>query len=341
MKQVIKNYAFNAAARTITLSDFSGGQPVLLERLALITDTTTNKILYNFADSSLATAAVSSNNVITLSTLQGGEANTDKLRIDYDTVTGDTSYDSQTVSGTVGATQSGTWTVQPGNTANTTAWKVDASSVAVPVTDNGGSLTVDGTVTANAGSGTFNIQSNASVNLAQVAGGTAITSGVTGSQAIGGDTANGSSDAGNPVKIGGVGKTANPSAVTDGQRVNALFDKLGKQVVVPAIRDLVGDQVTTITSSTVATIIVTGVGSTFLDLTSLVLTNISATASEVQLLDDDGTTIRAVFHVPAGDTRGAVFTTPFKMVTAGNTWKLKTVTSIASLKVTAQFIKNT
>ena len=55
----------------------------------------------------------------------------------------------------VQAAQSGTWTVQPGNTANTTAWKVDASSVAVPVTDNSstlsvddgaGSLTVDGTV---------------------------------------------------------------------------------------------------------------------------------------------------------------------------------------------------
>jgi len=41
------------------------------------------------------------------------------------------------------ATQAGTWTVQPGNTANTTAWKVDASSVPVPITDNGGSLTVD------------------------------------------------------------------------------------------------------------------------------------------------------------------------------------------------------
>lgn len=46
----------------------------------------------------------------------------------------------------VQATQSGTWTVQPGNTPNTTAWKVDASSVAVPVTDNSGSLTVDAPV---------------------------------------------------------------------------------------------------------------------------------------------------------------------------------------------------
>ena len=45
-------------------------------------------------------------------------------------------------SGTVAATQSGTWTVQPGNTANTTAWKVDGSAVTQPVS---------GTVTANAG----------------------------------------------------------------------------------------------------------------------------------------------------------------------------------------------
>jgi len=40
---------------------------------------------------------------------------------------------SVTASGTVAATQSGTWTVQPGNTANTTAWKVDGSAVTQPV----------------------------------------------------------------------------------------------------------------------------------------------------------------------------------------------------------------
>jgi hypothetical protein len=42
----------------------------------------------------------------------------------------------------VPASQSGTWTVQPGNTANTTAWKVDGSAVTQPVS---------GTVTANEG----------------------------------------------------------------------------------------------------------------------------------------------------------------------------------------------
>jgi hypothetical protein len=45
-------------------------------------------------------------------------------------------------SGTVTATQSGTWTVQPGNTANTTAWLV---------TGTGGTFPVTGTITANIG----------------------------------------------------------------------------------------------------------------------------------------------------------------------------------------------
>ncbi len=35
----------------------------------------------------------------------------------------------------VPSSQSGTWTVQPGNTANTTAWKVDGSAVTQPVSD--------------------------------------------------------------------------------------------------------------------------------------------------------------------------------------------------------------
>lgn len=49
----------------------------------------------------------------------------------------------------VQAAQSGTWTVQPGNTANTTAWKVDGSAVTQPVS---------GTVAATQ-SGTWNIGS--------------------------------------------------------------------------------------------------------------------------------------------------------------------------------------
>ena len=69
-------------------------------------------------------------------TVQGVTSMT-PLKVDGSAVT-------QPVSGTVSAnaTQTGTWTVQPGNTANTTAWKVDGSAVTQPVS---------GTVTANQG----------------------------------------------------------------------------------------------------------------------------------------------------------------------------------------------
>jgi hypothetical protein len=103
----------------------------------------------------------------------------------------------------------------------------------------------------------------------------------------------------------------------------------------------VSDQNTTITASTSATTIVSAVAATYCDLLSLVLTNTSATGTEVQLFNDDGTTIRNVFYVPANDTRGIVFSVPFTQAAVNVTWKLKTVTSITSLKITAQFAKNT
>jgi hypothetical protein len=65
--------------------------------------------------------------------------------------------------------QSGTWTVQPGNTANTTAWKVDGSAVTQPVS---------GTVGI---SGTIAITANSAVNVAQINGVTPLMgNGVTG-----------------------------------------------------------------------------------------------------------------------------------------------------------------
>lgn len=50
------------------------------------------------------------------------------------------------------AIQSGTWTVQPGNTANTTAWKVDGSAVKQPVTvPNATTVTIITATTAATG----------------------------------------------------------------------------------------------------------------------------------------------------------------------------------------------
>jgi hypothetical protein len=67
----------------------------------------------------------------TLSTLDGKVPS--NLTVTSTRLLVDGSGVTQPVSGTVAATQTGTWTVQPGNTSNTTAWKVDGSAVTQPV----------------------------------------------------------------------------------------------------------------------------------------------------------------------------------------------------------------
>jgi hypothetical protein len=170
-----------------------------------------------------------------------------------------------TVDGTVAATQSGTWTVQPGNTANTTAWKVDASSVAVPITDNAGSLTVDGSVTVtqatgtnlhtvidsgtvstitnvvhvddNAGSltvdGTVSITANSSVNVAQIAGTNTVTAtagvqkvGISGATAVTMDSADNAAAPANGIMSSGVYSTTIP-ALTSGNAGQIRLDSTG------------------------------------------------------------------------------------------------------------------
>lgn len=68
----------------------------------------------------------------------------------------------QPVSGTVAATQSGTWTVQPGNTANTTAWKVDGSAVTQPIS---GTVSISGTSPVSGTVAVSNLPTTADTNL--------------------------------------------------------------------------------------------------------------------------------------------------------------------------------
>lgn len=157
-----------------------------------------------------------------------------------------------------------------------------------------------------------------------------------------GNTAAGASDADNPLKIGGVGKTANPTAVTDGQRVNAIFDKLGKQVVVGAIRDLKGVTQTQISASTSETTIVAAVASTFCDLYGLILANTGATTTKVTIKDATAGTTRAIIEVPTLETRGFMVPVDSAVPQAvvNNNWTATCGSSTAALEVTAFWVKN-
>jgi hypothetical protein len=234
-----------------------------------------------------------------------------------------------TVTGTVTANQGGTWTVQPGNTANTTAWLV---------TGTGGTFPVTGTFWQ----ATQPVSIAATVNVSAAQSGTWTVQQGTPPWTVGGDTASGSADANNPVKIGGVARTSNPTAVTNGQRVNASFDKLGKLVAVGAIRDLKGVQKTSITTASETTVVTAGTAGVFNDVYAIVVTNKSATGVSVDFKDATAGTTRMTLYAPATDTRGFTVPVDSAMVqaVAANNWTATASGAVSSLEITMLYVSN-
>lgn len=157
-----------------------------------------------------------------------------------------------------------------------------------------------------------------------------------------GDVAHDTADSGNPVKVGGQARTTLPTAVADADRANLTVDKFGRTIVQNSIRALRSVQKTTITSSTTETTIVTAGGAgVFLDLYGLILTNTSATATKVTIKDATAGTTRAIFQVPAGETRGYMLPAGdgIPQATANNNWTATCGTSVASLEVTALYVQ--
>lgn len=88
MKQIIKNYSFNATARTITFTDFT---TISLERVLLITNVTDNAVIYIFNTPSRGGSVAG--NVLTLEFDTSSMSNSDKLQITYDCASDDPQYD--------------------------------------------------------------------------------------------------------------------------------------------------------------------------------------------------------------------------------------------------------
>lgn len=180
------------------------------------------------------------------------------------------------------------------------------------------------------------------VSLAQIGATTVVNGGVAGTLAVGGVTAAAASSTGNPVRVGMIGRTTNPTAVTDGQVANAVADKLGKQVVVGSLRDLKNNQITTITASVAETTIVTSVTSVFVDLYGIIITNTSATAVNVAIKDATAGTTRFNIAVPAGDTRGFMLneSAAIKQTAVTNNWTATVSASVTSVIITALTVQN-
>lgn len=306
------------------------------------------------------------------------------------------------VAGTVTVTGAVTNTVLSvvGGGTEATAQRVtiaNDSTGVLSVDDNGASLTVDGTVTANAGTGTFTV-AGAVTNtvLSVVGGGTEAAAqrvtiannstgvvGVTGTVAISsmpnegqatmansisvaiasdqanvpvsqatasalnaqvvGTIAHDSADSGNPVKVGGVARTANPTAVTAGDRVDMFMDDLGKQVVYPiAPRDrIVAGARVSLTSTTETTILAAGGASVFRDLVMLMLSNESATECRVDIRDVTAGTVMFSIDL-ASDGGGAVipFRVPWPQATANSAWTAQCSAGVSTVYVSCLGVEN-
>jgi hypothetical protein len=236
-------------------------------------------------------------------------------------------------------TQSGTWNIGSITTMPTTAVTGTFWQTTQPVSIATAPVLVAGSaLIGKVGIDQTTVGTTNAVSLSQIGSTTVVTGGVNGTLAVGGVTAAAATATGNPVRVGSLAKTANPTAVTDGQVVSSMADKLGRQVVVLGhIRDMCGSQATTITSSTTATTIVTNVASTFCDITGIEMGN--GSGSPTTLTVSDGTA-SYVYNLGAGQTIVKTFIPPRKATTVNVAWTATCGTSVASVYINVDYVKN-
>lgn len=250
-------------------------------------------------------------------------ANATAVKVDGSAVT-------QPVSGTVTA-NAGTGTMAVSNTVlsvvgggtEATAQRVTIASDStgvLSVDDNGSSLTVDGTVTANAGTGTFAVSMATNTPV--------------------GNVAHDAADSGAPIKTGGRARTTEVTAVASDDRVDSIHDKVGKQIVLPyAIPEsFVSGAITTAMTGTTSTSLVAAPGAGLRNyLTTIIVSNSHATVG-TDVIIQDGSGGTTLMTIPAAAVYGgAVITlpTPLRQPTTATAIFCANVTTGASTKVSA------
>lgn len=136
-----------------------------------------------------------------------------------------------------------------------------------------------------------------------------------------GDLASDAADTGSsPIKIGGIARTANPTAVAAGDRVSATYDDLGRAVTRPVqVRDLTSTAYATLTNGTETTLFA-GATSTYHDLIYVLASNNSTAAVGVDIRATVGGNIMLHLEIPANSTVGVATPVPIPAGDVGATW---------------------
>ena len=353
----------NAASLTVdnaTLDTVGGGTEAAAQRVTIANDSTG---LLSVDDNS---GSLTVDNATISVVGSGTEATAQRVTIATDStgvlsvddnggaLTVDCTVAVSSLAGTVAVTQSGTWdevgindsgnaiTIDWAGTAPPIGAGVEATALRVTVaTDSTGVLSVDdnGSALTVDNAGTFAVQDAAAEASLSVLDDwdNAASDGAS----VSGDVAHDSPDAGEPIKLGGKARQTNPTAVADADRTDAMFDDLGRQVVVlNQVRDLVVTNTAALSNTDETTILSAGAAGVFHDLVSLDFTNASATAVTVSVRDATAGTVRMTFNLAANGGVAKVYITPWPQTTAANNWTAQLSAGSITVNVNVQAVKN-
>ena len=125
-----------------------------------------------------------------------------------------------------------------------------------------------------------------------------------------------------PVQGGGVARTANPTAVANGDVVKSTHDDLGRQLVRPVqVRDLVVTAYVTVTTGIETTLLAGSAGS-FHDLMYIMAANESSVAQNIDIRAVTAGNVVMSLAIPANGTAGVALPLPFPQSDTGNNWTI-------------------
>lgn len=131
--------------------------------------------------------------------------------------------------------------------------------------------------------------------------------------------------------------TSNQSTVTSETPPLGLGSSPGD-----TLRTTKGSAQITITSSTSETTLIAAVAGKYIDVYGIIVNNTSATACKVTFKDATSGTTRLTVQVPATDSRTIMLTpaSALAQTTVNNNWTATCGTSVASIEITALYVRN-
>lgn len=166
--------------------------------------------------------------------------------------------------------------------------------------------------------------------------------GSSGTTAVVGDVNADEADTGSaPIKIGGIVRTANPTAAANGDRVSASFDSVGRQVMTPLqVRGLRATAYVALSTGTETTLLAAGGAGVYHDLIYIMGANNTASAVQVDIRSVTAGSIVATLTIPASGTAGIAMPVPLPQDNVNNNWTVDMPdTTGTTISLTALFSK--